>query len=145
MATPLGKDATLNRNTGTFGSPTYNPIDNVQNLSVDATRGEANTSTRGSDVATIATTQKVLAISWDLVYVPSDADFTALETAFNSNVTIELFCCDGPTGTAGNKGWHGDWYMTKFSRKEDLDGVIMYECEAKPAKTANTMTWVTTA
>lgn len=144
MATPLGKDATLNRNTGTFASPTYNAIDNVQNLSYEATRAEANTSTRGSDVATVATAQKSLTISWDMVYVLSDADFTALETAYNTNVVIDLFVCDGPTGTAGNKGWHGDWYITKFSRKEDLEGVIMYECEAKPAKTSNTMTWVTT-
>ena len=45
----LGLKAKLYRNTGSYGSPTWNEVKNVKDVTLTIEKGEADVSTRGND------------------------------------------------------------------------------------------------
>lgn len=144
MGVKLGLDAKLYRNTGTHGSPTWNEVTNVKDLTLNLEAGEADVSTRGNGGwrANIATL-KDASLEFEMVWDTADDDFTAIRTAFLTNGSIEFAVLDGASTVAGSQGLRALMAITNFSRSEPLEEAISVSVTAKPTYSEDPPEWMT--
>jgi hypothetical protein len=145
MAVKLGMAAVLNRNTGSFASPTWNPIPNVKDLTLSLETGEADATTRGNNGwrATVATL-KDASLEFEMVWDTEDDDFTAIRNAFLNNTPIEMAVLDGAHSVPGSQGLRASFMVTSFTRNEPLEEVITVSVSLKPTYSVNAPAWMTT-
>lgn len=144
MATfQLGKDAKIYY--GAEGDPLtgLTEMGNVTNVSLTLEASEADVTTRANSGwrATVATL-KSCSVEFEMQFKPSDAGFTAIQTAFMNSGLIRLAPLTGDKSVAGNEGPMGDFSVTNFSRDEALEEAIKYKVTAKLAVYDS---WVTTS
>lgn len=146
MGVKLGMDAKLYRNTGSYGSPVWNEVKNVKDVTLNLEAGEADVTTRGNGGwrANIATL-KDASIEFEMVWDTADDDFTAIRTAFLTNAAIEFAVLDGPVATSGSQGLRASMAITNFSRAEPLEEAIKVSVTAKPTYATNPPEWMTAA
>ncbi len=78
MAESLGMDCKLYFNS--------TELTNCRNVDVTRDKAQTDVTKRGNDgIRAQRTTLKELAISWEMIYDPTDANFTAIQTAYNTN------------------------------------------------------------
>jgi hypothetical protein len=144
MAIKLGLNARLYRNTGSYSAPTWNEVKNVKDVTLNLEAGEADVSTRGNAGwrANIATL-KDASLEFDMVWDPTDDDFTAIRTAFLTNASIEFAVLDGASNVSGSQGLRATMVITNFSRSEPLEEAITVSVTAKPTYSANPPEWMT--
>jgi len=154
MAFKLGFNAKLYRQTsgtraawpGTGAAPNLDEVPNVRDLKLSEDTAVADVSTRGGG----GYTQEVAALkhvgaTWQMVYDPSDADFTAIQTAYRTNAVIALAILDGTAATVGTQGMWFDAMITKFEMTQELTNAIVVDVEVVNAYSAVAPAWVTTA
>jgi hypothetical protein len=147
----LGIDCKLYRNTGTYGSPVWNECPYVSDVTVQLSKGEAETSTRAAKWKTRKGTLKDASIDFQLKYVPGDADYAALLASYLDGSTIELLALDGPIGTTGSQGLRAVCEVFNFQQGQALESAVTFDVSAKPAPAfdnagaAITPTWFTVA
>ncbi len=146
MGVKLGMDAKLYRNTGSYGSPVWNEVKNVKDVTLNLEAGEADVTTRGNGGwrANIATL-KDASLEFEMVWDTADDDFTAIRTAFLTNAAIEFAVLDGPVATSGSQGLRASMAITNFSRAEPLEEAIKVSVTAKPTYATNPPEWMTAA
>jgi hypothetical protein len=146
MGVKLGMDAKLYRNTGSYGSPVWNEVKNVKDVTLNLEAGEADVTTRGNAGwrANIATL-KDASLEFEMVWDTADDDFTAIRTAFLTNAAIEFAVLDGPVATSGSQGLRASMAITNFSRAEPLEEAIKVSVTAKPTYATNPPEWMTAA
>ena len=144
MGFVLGLNAKLYRNTGTYGSPTWNEIPNVKDVTLSLEKGETDATTRGNGgwEAVIATLKKA-SIEFNMVWDTADQDLIALRDAWLGDTVIEFAVMDGDINTPGNQGLRASCMVTKFSRKEPLEEALMAEVSIKPSYSAFAPSWYT--
>lgn len=130
--TKIGLDCKLYRNTGTYASPVWNEISNVADVTVQLSKGEAETSTRASAWKTRKGTLKDASIDFQLKYVPGDTDFAALLASYTGNTSVELLALDGPIGTTGSQGLRAVCEVFNFQQGQPLEGAVTFDVSAKP-------------
>ncbi len=138
----LGMEAKLYRNDGTYASPTWVELLNVKDLTLNLEAGEADVTTRGNAGwrATIASL-KDGSIEFDMVWDTTDANFTAIRTAFFAGTNVEFAVMDGDIETTGSQGLRAEMAITGFSRSEALEEAMMVNVNAKPTYSANPPEW----
>ena len=146
MGVKLGMDAKLYRNTGSYGTPVWNVVKNVKDVTLNLEAGEADVTTRGNAGwrANIATL-KDASLEFEMVWDTADDDFTAIRTAFLTNAAIEFAVLDGPVATASSQGLRASMAITNFSRAEPLEEAIKVSVTAKPTYATNPPEWMTAA
>ena len=146
MGVKLGMDAKLYRNTGSYGSPVWNEVKNVKDVTLNLEAGSADVTTRGNAGwrANIATL-KDASLEFEMVWDTADDDFTAIRTAFLTNAAIEFAVLDGPVATSGSQGLRASMAITNFSRAEPLEEAIKVSVTAKPTYATNPPEWMTAA
>lgn len=146
MALVLGLNAKLYRNTGTYASPTWDLIGNVKDLTLNLESAEADVTTRANNGwRANVPTLKDASIEFEMVWDSGDADFTAIQTAFLSNGSIELLVLDGASGTTGSQGLRATCSITSFTRNESLEEALTVSVTAKPTYATNAPSWHTVA
>jgi hypothetical protein len=140
----LGYNAKLYRNTGTYASPTWSEMTNVKDLTLNMDLDEADVTTRASggwkaNVATLLDGS----IEFEMVYDPTDANFTAVQTAFFSRSAVEFAAMDGPIATAGSQGLRATCMVKQFSVEEKLAEALTVKVTIKPTYAANPPSWYT--
>jgi hypothetical protein len=134
----LGLDAKLYRNTGDYASPVWVELTNCKNVSRKLEKGESDVTTRGNNGWTAtAGTLKSLEVSFEMVYDPEDANYTAIESAFFDNEVIEVAIMDGDIAVDGTRGVRCSVEVFNFEQKEDLTEAIMVDVTLKPTYAAN--------
>lgn len=143
MSKQVGLDMKLFRATG---SPAWAEVENVRDLSSPDAFGEADVSIRGKAIKLTEPTLRDIAIDWEMIYDETDADFTAIRTAYTGKTLISLALADGAIGTSAtvaSGGTAGVKYITlkckilKFERQEPLEGPNTYSVTAKPCYSAD--------
>ncbi len=112
MSALVGLDAKIYR--GTAGATPSTEMTNVRDATFGDTRAEANLSRRASWFHVIKTTRRSLEVNWTMINDDTDADVSALWTAWNANTALAFKVLDKASG----KGVDADWYITKFERSE---------------------------
>ena len=96
MATRLGMDAKLYRNTGDYATPVWVEVSNVKDVTLNLEKGEADVTTRANQGwrATVGTL-KDASIEFQMVWDTVDAGFDAIRQAFFNNTPLEFAVRDG--------------------------------------------------
>lgn len=147
MPTPrVGLDCKVYRNAGTYGTPTWNEIVDISDLTVPAEADAPEARNRASTIKQYLVAAIDIGAEFELLYNPADADFAALQGAFFARTSIEFAFMDGAIATVGNQGIRATCFITGFSRNENRDDAVTYSVTLKPAATAaNAPAWYTVA
>lgn len=137
----------LYRNTGTYGSPTWNEVPNVKDLTSGMQATEIDVTTRGSAGFKAYIAGLIDAgVDFNMIWDTSDADFTAIQTAFLARTGIEFLVLDGDVETPGSQGLRAIMGIFDFTREEPLDGAVEAKVKLKPryvSDTAQAPSWYT--
>lgn len=140
----LGKNATISRNTGTYGSPTWVEITNVGDLELTGDKIAEEVTVRGDGGFVLeAGTLKQVGVAFDMRHDPADDCWTALHASFLSNTSIEILVLNGPSATAGSQGFRMTVECFKFAKKQGLKGAQRDDVELRPTVSANPPAWYT--
>jgi len=144
MGVKLGLHAKLYRNTGSAGTPAWNEIANVRDVTLNLETGEADVSTRGNGGwrANIATL-KGATLEFEMMWDTADDDFGAIRDAFLNNSSIEFAVLDGASNAPGTQGLRATMAIINFTRSEPLEEAIKVSVTAKPTYSATPPTWMT--
>ena len=140
----LGLDAKAYRNTGTYGSTSWDEITNLQDVTVNLTKDTADVTTRGGngwkqEVGTL----KNASISFSMIWANGDADFVAFRDAFLNGTLIDCAIMDGDITTTDNQGIRAEWSVNSFTRNESLADAITVDVDMSPGKSTNAPVWFT--
>lgn len=150
MAAPtapvLGLACKLYRNTGTYGSPTWNEIPNVGTIEPDWSMEEFALKLRsGGGFTMTEPTLANIGFEMEMMYDPADADMTTLLAAHYGRTATEFLILDQASGTTGSQGIRASFKSTDMKRTEVIDGVTMMKFAFKICYSANPPTWYTAA
>jgi len=143
MASVLGKDCKLYRNTATWASPSWDEVTNCRDLTLSLEKGDADASTRAADWRRHKVTLIDGRVEFEMVWDNTDTDFIAFKDAFFNGTTIECAVLDGAIDEAGNTGLRSDFEVMSFTRSEALEDVATVSVSLVPAYTDNTPAWYT--
>lgn len=131
----MGKDCKLYRNTGTNAAPTWNEIPNVRDLTYTDNYTDVDISARdGGGFATSDVGLRQIEASWQMIGDFGDADFLAIQTAFDDRAPIQFAFATGGITTAGTQYMKVVCKVIKCERGEELDNVVMYDIQIKPTR-----------
>ena len=144
MATRLGMDAKLYRNTGTYATPTWVEVSNVKDVTLNLEKGEADVTTRANAGwrATVGTL-KDASIEFQMVWDTVDAGFDAIRQAFFNNTPLEFAVMDGDITDPDSEGLRATFDIFNFTRNEALEEAIMVDVSIKPTYADNAPEWIT--
>lgn len=146
MAKQVGLDQYLYRNTATYGSPTWVIVENVRDLTASDTYAEADVSRRNTGASAYKQTEPTLremSFEWDMVYDPSDADFTALLGFHQARTLVEFAFSDGVIATTGTKYFRIECKLFDFTMDEPLEDGKIVHVVAKPCYSSNAPVYTT--
>ncbi|MFO0880736.1 MAG: hypothetical protein U0840_25670 [Gemmataceae bacterium] len=129
----LGRNASLNRNTGTYGSPTWSAIGNVRDLRRSGETVEADVGIRASGAW--EATQPVglnATIEFDCIFDPADADIAALRSAWLNRTLVDMAVMDRPITEVGAAGIRGYWAVTQFDEDQQRGDINRASVTLKP-------------
>ena len=144
MATRLGMDAKLYRNSGSYATPTWEEIGNVKDVTLNLEKGEADVTTRANNGwrATVGTL-KDASIEFQMVWDTLDSDFDAIRQAFFNNAAIEFAVMDGDITDPDSEGLRATFDIFSFTRNEALEEAILVDVTIKPTYADNAPEWMT--
>lgn len=146
MATKLGMEAKLYRNTGTYESPVWVEVDNCKDLSLSLTKGEADVTTRANDGwRAFKKTLKEATVEFDMLWDSEDTNFAAFRTAWMEDSAIEVLVLDGDVETPGSEGLRATVEVGDFSVDQKLEEGIGVKVQLKPTVADNAPEWYTAA
>ena len=143
----LGRDCKLYMNTGSYGTPVWNPIDNVKDLALNLPRGEHDSSTRGSgEYDEVLRTNIKAAVEFDIPWDLDDTDFTALLAAFlPGGADKEYLVMLGDVTVPGTQGLRATMTILKFDLPQKREAGVDVPVSMKPASSAHPAAWFTAA
>lgn len=132
----LGKDAKAYRNTGTFGTPTWNEVDGASKLAWTGRADKAEGTRRASGFfKQYGRTLIDLVVGWEMFYDLTDDDLTTIETAWAAGTEIDMIFLSGVVTSGANVGPRISACFTDYSRNEDEHGLQTVTIEASPGLT----------
>ncbi len=144
MATRLGMDAKLYRNTGDYALPVWVEVSNVKDVTLNLEKGEADVTTRANQGwrATVGTL-KDASIEFQMVWDTVDAGFDAIRQAFFNNTPLEFAVMDGDITDPDSEGLRATFDIFNFTRNEALEEAILVDVSIKPTYADNAPEWIT--
>ena len=134
----LGIRAKLYRNTsGIFLSPTWEVIQHISDLSVNANWDEGEASTRASRIKKGAKTMMGLEFSGKVRVSNDDAGYIALWDAAHSDDVLDLLVLNGPLDENGVRGYRVECQVMSNTEDQALGNVLFMDFMLKPSPTSN--------
>lgn len=133
MGVKHGWEHKLYRNTGTFGSPTWDLVPNCVDMETPSAMTKSEASIRGNRAKLYAPGQLDWGLNWQMRYDPADTDLTAMRTAFFTGAAIDLMDMDGLIATSGTLGTRAICHLFGLGNPKPLDGIAVFDVEAAPA------------
>ena len=140
----VGLDMTLYRNTGTFATPTWVLVDNVQDLKMGSQMGEAELNSRKSKLVQKEPTLDEYVFNWGMIKDETDTNYTALRTAKDARTLVEFAFANGPIATSGTSYFRIETKIFGWDDDRPLTGGVGTSVTAKPCKSNNAPTWTVT-
>jgi len=119
-------------------------LSTVRKAGLSAEAGEADVTTRANDGwrATVGTL-KDGSIEFEMVWDTEDAGFSALQSAYFDDTSVELAVMDGDIEEAGSQGLRASFVVTNFTRNEPLEEAMTVSVTLKIAYSDNAPQWMT--
>lgn len=126
------------RNTGTFGSPTWNLTDHVKDVAFVYAKDSLDATTRASGkLKEYEPGRGDFSITGMIMVDESDADFAAFETADLADSLLDIMILDGLSSVNGSRGYRMEMKLSSFTEETADDGVLFRSFELKPCISAN--------
>lgn len=136
MAFVLAENAKLYYNTGTYAAPVWSEICNVKDLTLSLEKDEIDVTTRCSGgFKEYADGLLDANVTFNMLYDPADAAFTAIQTAFFAKTSVEFAVMDGvlpPASGNSSSGLRATCMIKSFSRSESLGDALMTDVAIRP-------------
>jgi len=136
----LGMNAKLYFGTAGQSLTELTEMDNVMDVKCDLSAGEADVTTRkNKGWRATAATLRECTVEFKMLWLPSDAGFQAVKSAFLSSGTLRLApltgakSSDGTTPVEDSEGPLADFSITGFPREEPLEEGVTIDVTAKLA------------
>lgn len=135
----MSKDAHLYHNTGTYETPVWSEIKNIQGLSMPCEIGEADGTTRESDgYYTALRALKTVSLEFGMLHsTTADGDYETLRAAFIAETDLDVVCTDLPIATVGAKGFRATMGVFNFPLDQQLTEASQTAVVMKPTAAAN--------
>lgn len=139
MGVHFGKDAKIYNNTGTYGTPVWDEIAAVREVSIpDGDFAEIDASGRDYGLNLTEPGNLTLSIDFKIRTNEADTDFTVLETAALAKSMLDIMVLSGPSTVNGNRGFRFDAKIFKFfGEDQNLDTVLWRPVRLKPCVPTN--------
>ena len=141
----LGGECFTYRNTGTFASPVWNEITNIEDNSLPLSKGQGEFKSRGSKYVLKKGGKIESGVEFKYVYDPGDDDWVALRDSFFNGTAIEMAIMDGPIATTGNQGLRASMEVMEIPRDEPLEEGVSVAVVCALTISDNEPAWTTTA
>lgn len=142
----FGFECVISRNTGaSWASPTWNPLELVQDATLSLDADEADVTVRGSSGwAQAEPTTRKAELTFQIMHDNANSDFTTLRDAFLNRSALDMAVLDGAANASGAQGLRAMWKVFRFSRSEALRDAVVYEVTMKPSfEVTNVPVWMT--
>ncbi len=143
MSGKVGIDCRAYRNTGTYGTPTWNEITIARDVTLGLDKDEAEASIRGVRWKMRLPTLKDAQITLEILHDPSVDDYNVLRDAYLNDTVLDIALADGVIATTGTQYFRSDQYVFGFTRKEPLTDALTVEIPLKLAYSVNAPVFVT--
>jgi len=143
MSFQLGMRGKLYRNTGTYGVPVWEEIDNVKDLTLNLEKAEADVTTRANDGwrAKLGAL-KDASIDYEMVWDTEDPNFEAVKDAWFDDTLIDMAVMDGDIATSGSQGLRAEMAVLTFTREEPLEEAMKASVNLVPGYSVNAPEWL---
>ena len=105
-------------------SPTWTALNKVRDVDIPDSRTMGDSSTREEDIASETPGLRKISCSTDLIFKEGDSTIEDLQDAYDNGTILDLFFANEPGGV-GSTGRRGDFYVSKWDRKEPMEGAVM--------------------
>lgn len=137
MGAKTGSDCIAYRNTGTYGTPVWNPWTNLRDLSLNLEMGDADASYRGSNWKRTLATMKDGSVDAEMIHDPLVDDYNVIRDAFINKTVLDLAIADGAIATVGTQYFRADFQAFGFSRNEPLEDTVTVKVPLKISYSTN--------
>jgi len=131
------------RNTGSYGSPTWNEITPVRDLNLNLDKGAAEVKARLSTWTQNLPTLKTADLEFGIIADTAIDDYNALRDAYLNDTVVDVAVADGAIATTGTQYFRADYYATGFKRGEPLEEVATVDITMKLAYSSNAPAFTT--
>lgn len=133
----LGLDCKLYRNTGSYGSPTWDLIDTVSDVTWNGQYERADGSTRQSPVRMAKNSMLGLSISGRIRADLTNTDWEALWDAWKGQTLIDVMALDGTATTNNSAGIRFEADVVNFSQAQGLGDYVFNDFTLEPTVSSN--------
>jgi putative N-acetylmannosamine-6-phosphate epimerase len=141
----LGVNAKAYHNTGTFGIPVWDEVDNVSNLQISIATIKAKGRRRTSGMyAQYAVTELDVTATWSMVWDTADTDFTAIRTCAVAGTEKDMVFLSGSVLSGTHQGPRISAAFTKYNRNDSEEDFLKMDVEACSGM-LNVTSWFTGA
>lgn len=144
MGVVMSFNAKLYRNTGTYGTPVWDLVPNVKDVSVPWDFNEVDVSRRaGGGFAESEPALTKISVDFDMIEDTADTDFTTFRDAAIAKTSIGMLVLNGLQATAGSCGLRAEMKFFKMGQGQKLDDAMRVEFSMKPCYSSNAPSWYT--
>ncbi len=138
MAKKLGKNCKAYRNSGSYGSPSWQLVSTIKDLMLKGGKKEADATTRGDAGNEITVgTIKQRSIEFEIVEDTTTGEYTTFSDSYENGTGIDMVILNGLINASGATGVRMTVEVMDFDRDEKLDGVVTRKVTAKPTISDN--------
>lgn len=134
-----GRKVLLYRNTGTYGTPTWNQITNRRDAALNRTAVEADSTDADTAFEEITVVSRGYDLNFQLKWSTGSDDWDAIEDAYDADPStlVEFAKMDGDIATSGSKGTRLTCAVTQFSESMPYKDMLVADVIAKPTNNAD--------
>lgn len=137
MAVLKGLDCKCYRNSATYGSPTWALVNPVIEVTINFGLSTIDASNRDSTYRLNLPALKEISVDIQMHKDKADADFAALETAAQTNATIDMLILDGAQNSADSDGWRIQGFFSSWNESQGLEDAVIVDATFVPVATSN--------
>lgn len=129
----LGIKCKCYRNTGAYGTPVWDEVNNISDFQIDPKWAFGNANIRATRVSMVAPTTLSVAVTGKMLKETGNADFTAFNTAFHTAAPLDLLILDGPKDADGSDGVRGYFYLEGWTESQGVGDIVYKDFGLSPA------------
>jgi len=139
LAAKAGRKVLLYRNTGTYGTPTWNPLNNRRDFTLNGTAVEADASDADSGVEESVVVSRGYELTGNIRWADGADDWEALRTAYDADprTPIEWAAMYDDIATSASTGRRMTCDVTQFSESYAFKDILAADCTFKPTPNAD--------
>jgi hypothetical protein len=133
----LGADSVYYINDASFETPTWTPVDLVNDMALNATWNEAQANARVSQVDSVEPSSLALEATGNIRVNPDDDAYQALRTAFITRAPIDVLVLNASKEHEGADGFRFTGKVLTWSEDQAFGNVIYKQFNVKPCISEN--------